>query len=89
MWYVNIEKSCELIIQRCYKTITRLKIRKEFERQKRKLLLEKANRNDIVSGENSLSEMELANMKELDHVMMQLDTQIESIDSMILALRDY
>jgi hypothetical protein len=86
---VDPKRTNDILIQNSYKTIYRYKLRQEFEIQCRKLLLQKANRSDILSGEAHLSETELKKLEELDQILRQLSIQVMRIDGMLMKLRDY
>jgi hypothetical protein len=66
-----------------------LKCRQKFETQARKLLLQKASRSDIKTGEAKLSEGEIAKLEELAKVLKKLQIQVSRIDWMIMRLRDF
>ena len=89
LYYVDPKRTNDLIIQHSYKVLYRYKWRQRFEEQCRKLLLQKANRSDILSGEASLSEGELMKLEELDPILLGLNTHIARINAMLMTLRDY
>ncbi|KAJ3303102.1 DNA-directed RNA polymerase III subunit RPC3 [Kappamyces sp. JEL0829] len=89
LWYVDPARSIDLLLQDIYKTVHRLKEREQFELSKRRFLLQKASRSDIVSGEASLSEGEKTKLAELDHVLMQFSVQLARIDETMMVFRDY
>jgi flagellar motor switch/type III secretory pathway protein FliN len=76
-------------VQQAFKTIYRYKLRIDHEKRCRKILLQKASRTDILSGEASLSESEKKKLEELDQISIKLDVQIKRLDAMIQKLCDY
>jgi hypothetical protein len=79
----------DLIVQDILRTIHRMKEREHFEMSKRKLLLEKASRSDIISGEASLSEMEKSKLEELNLIVTKFNVQLSRLDEILMIFRDY
>lgn len=69
--------------------MNKLKIRRQVELERRAIVLQKAQRSDILSGEASLSEADLKNLDGLKRSLKQMNTAMSRIDNMIMLLRDY
>lgn len=86
LWYVDPARSIQILVQDIYKSIDRLRERREREVKKREGLLLKASRSDILSGQAQLSEQEREQLKQLDTTLMMIDVQISRIDEMLMIL---
>jgi hypothetical protein len=89
LWYVNLERSGALLLESIYRILTRLKIRKQLETARCQLLLEKAKRLDIQSGEASLSELELVNLGKYEKGMKMLHASERRMDELAMLFRDF
>jgi hypothetical protein len=69
--------------------MNKLKIRQQVEIDRRSIVLQKAKRSDIISGEAELSELDLNNLDSLNRTLKQMQTSLCRIDDMIILLRDY
>jgi hypothetical protein len=89
LWFVSIERSTPIFIQQTYKKIHRTKIRRFKETGNRSLLLEKAQRSDVVSGEAKLSEQEQTQLDALKRIQHRLKCAELRYDRLLMVLRDY
>ncbi|KAI8894852.1 hypothetical protein BC833DRAFT_623575 [Globomyces pollinis-pini] len=89
LWFVDINRTSEILLQNSYKTIHRLKIRHAYQLEKRKVLIEKANRTDILSGVGKLPANDLKLYEILKSECKQLVGQIQRLDQMVMKLRDF
>lgn len=89
LWYADVKKTTEILIQNGIKTMHKLHNRQLYEISRKKLLLQKANRSDIKSGEAKLSDGELKILEELESLKSKLSIQSNRVDLIIMVLRDF
>jgi hypothetical protein len=64
-------------------------LRRQVELERRSIVLKKAQRSDIVSGEAALSEGDVENLKTMERILKQMQASMARIDSIVMLLRDY
>jgi DNA-directed RNA polymerase III subunit RPC3 len=88
LWYVSFEKTLDLVVKRCYKTLANIKSRVIKETSDRLLLLEKTKRLDVMSGQASLDEADRKGLENLKNVLERLKAAEIRLQFMVLILRD-
>ena len=88
LYYVDIAKSTKIILYNFYKTFQRLRQRLLKEQQDRQVLVAKAERTDVKSGQAHLSTQELDNLKQLKEIEAKIFIQCRRIDDLVFILRD-
>ena len=89
LWFVDLDRTCTLLLQNVYKALNKVKLRRQSELEKRSILLQKTQRTDILAGEAHLSPQELKKLQELESVLKKLHTSQMRLDGLVLKLRDY
>ena len=89
LWFVDLNRSCDILLQKLYQAMLNMKLRRHAELEKRRILLQKTQRTDIQSGEAQLNQGELAKLKELDTVLKKLFVSETRLDKLVMKLRDY
>ncbi|KAI8909666.1 hypothetical protein EDD86DRAFT_190607 [Gorgonomyces haynaldii] len=88
LWFVDIQKSSQILLNNAYKIINNLRIRKQHEYATRTILLQKLQRSDVVSGETPLSEADLEQKLVFDKLLQALNTAEIQMEEQVMLLRD-
>ncbi|KAL5462876.1 hypothetical protein PMIN07_004699 [Paraphaeosphaeria minitans] len=89
VWY-DIQRARERLLHDTYKAQLRILQRINFEQEKAKELLNKANRTDVAGNESKyLKQSELQDLKKCQEVVEKLYLQLQRQDDLVAVLRDY
>ncbi|KAH0565621.1 hypothetical protein GP486_000979 [Trichoglossum hirsutum] len=90
LWYFDMERCRQLVLQDCYKAMARCLQRANTEKQKMHPLLAKAERTDVVGREEHyLSKIERAALQSWKEKEERLLGQVARLDRLVGIFRDY
>lgn len=90
LWFYDPDRTCTMIVEDIYKTMSRCLQRLKVEREKIKSLLQKAERTDVKANmERYLSDGERQTLLEWQEKEALILGEVSRLDDMVAALRDY
>lgn len=88
LWFVDVPRTISYLLQNSYKSINNLLLRREAELERKKGLLEKSKRSDILSGEASLAPQEIESIERVNVVLERIGVGIARLDELCMIMRD-
>jgi DNA-directed RNA polymerase III subunit RPC3 len=90
LWYVDLTKSREALLDYCYKTIHRMRQRRLVEEQRNPTLRTKLEREDVKANEDELlTEDEKRVLQTMRLSSQRFDTAETALDDMLLRLKEF
>lgn len=89
LWYCDEKRVRKMLLQQCYKTMTRTLQRIQVERVRFRDIIDRMNRTDVKGREEKLLPGERARLRNWREVEERLLTQFSRLDEMVAVLRDF
>ncbi|KAI9483412.1 MAG: hypothetical protein EXX96DRAFT_476829 [Benjaminiella poitrasii] len=89
LWYVSLDKCFEELLQNVYRTIGNLQQRKEEELARRRRLIDKLSREDVIENMDLLNKIDQAEVAKMDSVVEKIEVSKSRLDDIIMIMRDF
>jgi DNA-directed RNA polymerase III subunit RPC3 len=87
-WYIDLSRTYGSLLASMYKTLANLAQRRAAEVEKRRALLERANRTDVKENQELLSERDRKELRELTSVLGRITLAEMRTEMNVFVLRD-
>ncbi|KAI7908135.1 uncharacterized protein BX663DRAFT_493093 [Cokeromyces recurvatus] len=88
LWFVSLDKCFEELLLNIYQTIVNLQQRKEEELLRRKRLINKLNRIDVIENRDLLNKIDQAEVAKMENVVEKIEVAKERLDELVMILQD-
>ncbi|KAI9316888.1 RNA polymerase III subunit RPC82-domain-containing protein [Dichotomocladium elegans] len=89
LWYVPLERCYQELLVDVYRVIGNIQQRKQEELNIRSRLVEKTNREDVIQNQDLLSEVDKAELQQMNKVLERLDVSKSRLDEIVMIFRDF
>ncbi|KAG2210296.1 hypothetical protein INT47_003281 [Mucor saturninus] len=89
LWYVPLEKCFQELLVDVYRTTANLQQRKTEELLRRKRLIDKLSREDVIANIELLGEIDKAELAKMEKVIERIEVSKGRLDEMSMILRDF